>query len=251
MISVSQVYDTLLSYCRKDKRGLSFSPDDFNSAVVQVNQRIYRLNFSNWEASKLSIDELGSFKVISYPIVLNGSGIGVLPTDYFHLVGDPWYTHATAGRRKIDLISSLEHGSREMDYLTKASALYPTCFMGYGTTSEDMSIYVSPATCTPIYIDYLREVNTPFLDYYVNDSTLEITYLDIAPAGNIAIGAGYTARNGTAGPANLVSSTVNFEWHEHDTPAIVNLFLEAIGIAFPDEGLVQVSHVDLPLIEKA
>lgn len=251
MILTSQIYDTILAYTRKDKRGLAFSPDDFNNAVIQVNQRIYRLNYANFESSKLSMDEMDSFKVVGYSIALDGNGVGVLPTNYFHLVGDPWYTHATAGRRKIDLITTLEHGSREMDYLTKSSALYPTCFMGYGATSADMSIYVSPATCTPIYIDYLREVSTPFLDYYVNDTTLEITYLAEAPAGNIAIGAGYTARNGTVGPANLTSATVNFEWHEHDTPAIINLLLEAIGIALPDEGLVQVSHVDLPIIEKS
>lgn len=249
MIYVSQVYDTLLSYVRKDKRGLSFSPDDFNSAVVQVNQRIYRLNFSNWEASKLSIDELGSFKVINYPIALNGSGVGTLPPDYFHLVGDPWYTHATEGRRKIDLISSLEHGSREMDYLTKASALYPTCFMGYGATSNDMSIYVTPATCTPIYIDYLREVNTPLLDYYVNDTTLVIRYLTEGQV--LALPAGYTTRDGTVGPNNITSATVNFEWHDHDLPQIINLLIEAVGISLPDEMLVQVSNSDLPIIEKS
>jgi len=251
MIPVSEVYDTLLSYVRKDKRGLSFSPDDFNNAVVQVNQRIFRLNYANFEASKLSMDEMDSFKVVSYSIALDGNGIGSLPSNYYHLVGDPWYIHATLGRRKVDLITSLEHGNREMDYLTKASVIYPTCFMGYGATSEDMSVYVNPSTCTPIYIDYLRKVDTPFLDYYMNDTTLEITYLDIAPAGNIAIGAGYTARNGTVGPANLTSTTVNFEWHEHDLPQIVNLLLEAVGISLPDELLVQVSNNDLPIIEKS
>lgn len=249
MISVSQVYDTLLSYTRKDKRGLSFSPDDFNNAVVQVNQRIYRLNYSNFESSKLSIDEMDSFKVVGASIALDANGIGSLPADYFHLVGDPWYTHATAGRRKIDLITSLEHGSREMDYLTKASVLYPTCFMGFGVTSADMSVHVTPVTCTPIYIDYLREVATPLLDYYVNDTTLVITYL--TEGQTLALPAGYTTRLGTAGPANITSATVDFEWHEHDLPQVINLLLEAVGISLPDELLVQVSNNDLPIIEKS
>jgi hypothetical protein len=248
MIYVSEIYETVLSYIRKDKRGLSFSPDDFNNAIVQVNQRTYRANYKNFESSKLSMDEMDSLKVVSYSINLDANGIGVLPANYFHLVGDPWYTHPTAGRRKIDLITTLEHGNREMDYFTKASALYPTCFMGYGATSADMSVYVTPATCTPIYIDYLREVTTPYLDYYVNDTTLALTYM--AEGATVAVPLGCTARDGTAGLANVVSQTKNFEWHEHDVPSIVNMLLEAVGISLPDELLIQVSNVDEPKIEK-
>ena len=173
MIYTSQIYDTLLTAIRKDKRGLSFSPDDFNNIIVQVNQRIFRLNYAGFESSKLSMDEMDSFKKVNVPINLDTNGIGILPSDYYHLVGDPYYMHPTFGRRRVDLITSLEHGQREMDYLTKASITYPTTFMAYGATSEDMSLYVTPTTCTPIYIDYLRKVTTPFLDYYV-DTNLNI-----------------------------------------------------------------------------
>jgi hypothetical protein len=248
MVSVSDIYNTVLSYSRKDKRGLAFSPDDFNNAIVQVNQRVYRDNYRNFESSKLSMDEMDSFKVVNYPINLDANGIGVIPSDYFHLVGDPFYIHATYGRRRVDLITSLEHGQREMDFLTKGTVKYPTCFMAYGATSEDMSVYVTPTTCTPIYIDYLRTVNTPFLDYYVNDTTLELTYM--AEGATVAVPLGSTARNGTAGAANVVSQTKDFEWHEHDVPSIVNMVLEAIGISLPDELLIQVSNVDEPKIEK-
>jgi hypothetical protein len=248
MISTAQVYETLLSYVRKDKRGLSFSPEDFNNAVVQVNQRIYRLNYANFEASKLSIDEMDSFKIIGSTIALT-SGIGTLPADYFHLVGNPYYTHNTAGRRQIDLITSLEHGARELDYLTKASLLYPTAVMGYGATSADMSIHVTPTTITSVFIDYLREVSTPHLDWYTNDTTLEVTFT--AEGVGVTIPAGCTGAHGEAAGTNLTSGTVNFEWHEHDFPQILNLLLEAVGISLPDQGLVQVSNVDLPIIEKS
>jgi hypothetical protein len=248
MIPVSQIYDTLLSAIRKDKRGLSFSPDDFNNIVVQINQRIFRLNYSGFEASKLSMDEMDSFKKVNIAINLDINGVGVLPSDYYHLVGDPYYLHATYGRRRVDLITSLEHGQREMDYLTKASVTYPTAFMAYGATSEDMSLYVTPTTCTPIYIDYLRKVTTPFLDWYANDTTLEVTYM--AEGATVAIPLGCTSRSGKAGMENVVSLTKNFEWHEHDIPQVINLLLGAVGIAMPDEGLVQVAEADEPKIEK-
>jgi hypothetical protein len=255
MILVSEIYDNLLALIRKDKRGLSFSPDDFNAILPALNQRIYRLNYADFEESKLSMDETGSFKVVNYPIALDGNGVGTLPVNYMHLVGDPYYLYTSldgkyvAARRKIELVTSLEFGSRQMDYLTKATDLYPLCFVGYGATSDDMSVYVTPVTATPIYIDYLRKVVVPFLDYYVNDTTLEITYL--AQGATVAIGAGYTARNGTTGPANIVSTTLDFDWHEHDVPQIINLLLEAVGINLPDELLVQDSAKNLPLIENA
>ena len=249
MILVSQIYDTLLAAIRKDKRGLSFSPDDFNNMAVQVNQRIYRLNYAGFESSKLSMDEMDSFKVVNYPIILDGNGIAILPANYFHLVGDPWYAHTTAGRRKVDLVTSLEYNGREMDYFTKSTALYPTCFMGYGATSDDMSLYVSPSTCSPIYVTYLRKVNTPFLDYYVNDTTFEITYMD-ETTSPVTIPVGCTARNNSAGPTTVISLTKNFEFHEHDIPQILNLLAGAVGIALPDEMLVQVAETDEPKIDK-
>jgi hypothetical protein len=247
MILVSQIYDTILALSRKDKRGLSFSPDDFNNITPQVNQRIWRLNYHNFESSKLSIDEMDSFKIVDYPINLIG-GVGLLPSNYFHLAGDPWYNHATAGRRKIDLITTLEHGSRELDYLTKASTLYPTAFMGYSAASGDMALHVTPTTCTPVYISYLRQTVDPFLDYYVNNLTLEVTYM--AEGATVAIPLGCTARDGTPGMANVVSLTKNWEWHPHDVPQILAQLLQALGISLPDELLLQTGSVNEVKVEK-
>lgn len=246
MILTSQIYDTLLAAIRKDVRGLSFSPTDYNNILPQVVQRIYRKNYRDFESSKLSMDEMDSRKVPNYPISLIG-GIGILPSDYFHLVGDPYYIHSTLGRRKIDLITSLEHGQREMDYYTKASESYPTCFMAYGATSDDMSLYVTPSTCTPIYIDYLKKPVVPFLDYYT-DANLNVVYM--AEGATVIIPLGSQARSGAVGISSVVSLTKNFDFHEHDIPAIINSLLESVGVSLPDEMLVQVSAVNDPKIEK-
>jgi hypothetical protein len=193
------------------------------------------------------MDEMDSFKVVNFPINLI-SGVGKLPSDYFHLVGDPYYYHATEGRRRVDLITSLEHGSREMDYLSKATALYPTCFMAYSADYGDMSLYVTPSTCTPIYVDYLREVNTPYLDYYVNDTTLGITYM--AEGVTVSIPLGCTYRDGTHGMANILSITKNFEFHEHDIPQLIAQLLQVIGISLPDELLIQVGSTNEVKVER-
>jgi hypothetical protein len=248
MVSVSQIYDTVLALIRKDKRGLSFSPDDYNSVLHQVNQRVWRINYHEFETSKLSMDELGSLKILDYAINLDANGTGILPTNYFHLVGDPWYTHTTAGRRRIDLVTTLEYGQRKMDYFTKPSALYPVCHMGYDTTADDMAIHVDPVTCTPIYLSYLRQTIDPFLDYYVNDTTLEITYM--AEGATVSVPLGCTARDGTAGAASVVSQTRDFEWHPHDEPTVINEILKQVGISLPDELLVNFSNQQAPIIER-
>lgn len=248
MISVSQIYDTILALSRKDKRGLSFSPDDYNNVLVQVNQRIWRLNYHNFEASKLSTDEMSSFKILDFPIVLDANGVGALPTNYFHLAGDPWYSHLTEGRRKIDLVTTLEFGSREMDYFSKSSALYPLCYMGYSSIGNDMAITVSPATCTPIYVSYLRQTVDPFLDYYVNNSSLNITYM--AQGVTVAVPLGSTSRSGIAGPTSIASLTKDFEWHSHDIPAIIAQLIQVLGLSLPDEMLVQVGNSDEIKVEK-
>ncbi len=248
MISVSRIYDSILAFTRKDVRGLSFSPDDYNNIIPQVNQRVWRINYHNFESSKLSMDELGSLKIIDFPINLDVNGVGVLPTNYFHLAGDPWYNHTTEGRRKIDLITTLEHGQREMDYLTKATLLYPTCYMGYSSDSGDMAINVTPKTCTPIYLSYLRQTVDPYLDYYVNDGTMQLTYM--AQGVTVTIPLGCTSRSGVAGPSNVVSLTKDFEWHPHDEPQILAQILQAVGISLPDELLIQVGSTNEVKVEK-
>jgi hypothetical protein len=258
MIYVSQIYDTVLSSVRKDKRGLAFSPDDFNNIAIQVNQRVWRKNYHNFESSKLSIDEMDSFLIPNFQINLDANGVGVLPTNYFHMAGDPWYTHPTEGRRKIDLVTTLEYGNRELDYLTKSTALYPTCYMGYDISGGDMALHVTPASCTPVYMSYLRQTVDSYLDYYVNDKTLEVIYMiegapvavpvdHTAPA---VVVNGVTLRAEIAGPNNVTSYTKNFEWHPHDVPSIISLFLQAVGISLPDELLVQVGNAEEIKVEK-
>ena len=248
MISVSQIYDSLLTFSRKDKRGLSISPDDYNNVIPEVNQRIWRLNYHNFESSKLSIDEMDSFLIPNYPISLDSNGVGILPSNYFHMAGDPWYNHATAGRRKVDLVTTLEFGNRQLDYLTKATDLYPLCYMGYDASGGDMALHITPTTCTPVYMSYLRQTIDPFLDYYVNNTTLEIIYM--AEGATVAIPLGSTSRSGVSGMANVVSQTRNFEWHPHDVPAIMAQLLQAVGISLPDELLLQAGSVNEVKVEK-
>jgi hypothetical protein len=120
--------------------------------------------------------------------------------------------------------------------------------MGYDASGGDMALHITPVTCTPCYMSYLRQTVDPFLDYYVNNTTLEITYM--AEGATVAIPLGCTSRSGVSGMANVVSLTKNFEWHPHDRPAILAQLLQAVGIALPDELLVQVGNANEIKVER-
>jgi hypothetical protein len=100
----------------------------------------------------------------------------------------------------------------------------------------------------PVYIDYIRSVDTPFLDYYTNDSTFEITYM--AASTTVAVPAGSTSRSGLSGAVNVTSLTTNFEWDDGDIPQIVNIFIGLLGIQLESADLSQISGTYEQIIDK-
>jgi len=231
MLLSSDVYNTLLDVSRKDLRGNSLSPEEFNNVARLVNQNVFEKYYKEFESTLDNSETMSGFKVLgeSIPIV---AGVGTLPTRYYHMVGMPRYVDTGGTSRYLDLVSSMEHAKREMDYLTKATLTYPTCRLGIANTAADMTIYVTPTTINPIFLDYIRTPDIPLLDYYLDDTTLTYTFMT---AGVVtAVPAGSTAMNGTVGPANVASTTVNFEWNDEDMPLIINLFLQFLGIQLPD-----------------
>lgn len=237
MLYSYQVYETLLDVCRKDLRGRSLTPEEFNNLAPIINQLVYERYYSQFEATVDNSDSMSAFKVLGETIPLV-AGVGTLPARYYHIVGMPYYTDSGGVVRYIDLVSSMEHARREQDYLTKATVVHPTCRLGLANSTADKTIHVTPTSITSINMDYLRTADTPILDYFVNDSTLVYSWM--ASGGVVtAVPAGSTAMNGTVGAANVVSTTVDWEWDESDLPLIINLFLQYMGVQLPDQVLIE------------
>ena len=236
MILTEDVYLTLLDISRKDLRGLALSPEEFNNTARLVNEMVFAKYYSKFESTLDNSETMSGFKVLNEAIVIAG-GTGVLPARYYHMAGKPRYVHADGSTKHLDFVSSLEDADREEDFLTKATLLHPTCRLGTATTTADMTIHVRPTTITQIYMDYIRTSDRPILDYFLSNN--EAIYTWMAAGATVAVPAGSIAMNGTAGPANVVSTTVNFEFDEEDLPMIINLFLQLLGIQLPDQGLVQ------------
>lgn len=237
MILTSSVYELLLDKIRKDKRGLSVSIDTFNRIIPSVNEKIYMAYVKDFEEGLESSDTLGLFKVFNTNIALV-AGVGVMPTNYYQIIGKPRSNNATP-YTWVDVITTYEHAEREEDFLTKATITHPTCQIGGDDGSGNIQVRVTPTTITNLYLDYLRETTTPFLDYYVNDTTLNYTLLQDLNGLNVPLGCTY--RTGTVGGALVLvnSATVDFEWTTSDLPLIMAYLLQELGITLPDEVLFQ------------
>jgi hypothetical protein len=242
MITSSSVYDNLLTVARKDRRGKSLSVDEFNSVSVQVNKEIFDDYYKRFEGNLESSDTMGYFKKFNAIIALvanatNTASVGSLPDDYYHVIGRP-KTISGSTVRWVDIVTAQEHAKRSEDYLTQPTLIHPTCQIGGVNITDDMQINVYPSTITTIYLDYLRIPVTPFLDYYVNDTTLIEFYM--AEDATVNVPALSTYRDGTAGGGvGIVSQTKNWEYNAEDLAFIIAKFLTILGIQLPDEILIQ------------
>jgi len=138
----------------------------------------------------------------------------------------------------------LELHERTEDYLTKYSTTYPLwTYIGEAGGVKLITVY--PATITgQIWIRYLREATAPFYDYYVNDTTAKITYMDVD--ANVVIPSGSTYRSGTAGDGvtSFASLSEDWEWGIDEFHLILSIFAEKMGIALPDNFLVEAGNLE-------
>jgi len=236
-------YKTLLTYIRKDTRGKSLTIDEFNELIPVVNYELYNQLYAEWEKDQEITDSLSPFKVIGHSLTVstNKASIAALTLPYEHLIGKPRYSTATT----IDVVTSFEYSDRYDDALTVPSTTHPVCFVA--DDAGDLTLYVYP-TLTPVLIDYLRAPTAPFLDYYINDTTYVVTYLDydsdLIYPDDIALPSGSTYRDGTAGPSTINSITKDIEFGNDLEGRLLDLFLAKLGVQQRDDLLIQYSNLE-------
>jgi hypothetical protein len=242
MLSCSTVYDLLISQIRADGRGLALSPAEFNRFAPVVNERMYAKYLETFETNTDTIGALAGFKVLNSTVALV-SGVGSLPSNYYQLIGKPRTLDSLGVTRRVELVSSLELDERLDDYLTQPTATHPCAILGSLDASDNVKIHLYPTTIANVYVDYLKSAVTPFLDYYVNNTTYVVTHM--AASATVSVPSGSTYRTGTAGGgAGIVSQTVNFEWSTSDLALIISMFCQMIGLAIPDADMITVATAD-------
>jgi hypothetical protein len=253
MLLINEVYQLLLDELRVDKRGLSCGIDEFNGIAKMANYELYTDYLKRFEKDLDSIDTLGWFKTYNYGIDLT-AGVGTMPSNYHQLIGKPRIL-VVADYIPVDLVTEYEHGCRSTDYLTMASVANPYCRIGGINATEELQIRVNPTTVTKVWIDYLRELNTPYLDYYINDTNYvktffaETTTAQAVPTGCTAPAVvinGTTYRNVTTGGAavTVTSYTSNFDWGNDELSLLITKLVNRVAKQLPDELLLQTSSAE-------
>jgi hypothetical protein len=234
-ISVPYVYDTLQTLIRKDQKGNSFNISEFNRVAKLINYELYG-EYSKKVGKSTEVNEaIKNLLKMGATISLTTGG-GDLPDDYERIVGKP-YTIAGSIFTPVDVVISLELPDRSSDELTKPTVEHPICIIG-GYVATKSRIQVYPNTIASLSINYLRLPSTPILDYYINANGT-YTYLDVG-ATDITIPVGAVYSDGvTTNPATVNSLTIDFEWHEDQTPIIINMILQKAGIILDDQVAIQ------------
>lgn len=239
MIYTVDVYNTILDAAREDKRGNGLSVEEFNRACRVVNQKIFDKYYETFEETSGNSDALGRFKKFDQPVSLTLNALGTarygsLPSNCVQPIGRPRSLYDGI-YRPHDIVTTLEASERNSDYLTAPTETYPICQLGDMDSSDIMRIFVYPPTITSVYLDYLRAPEVPYLDYYVNNTTLNFTFM--AEGANTVIPAGSTSRSGVSGIA-VASLTKNFEWDDAEFPLIMAMLMQFLGISLPDQLLL-------------
>lgn len=235
----SDVYDLLLDELRTDKRGLSCEIPTFNRLIRLVNQEVYDQYLTDFEKDQTNADSLGWFKRHNFLINLT-NGSGALPSDYYRLIGKPRILDDDGIYRKVDLVTTYEQACRDDDFLTQSTVLHPTATIGAVQPSFAIHLMVNPTTITKAWVDYMKTLDTPYLDYYVNNTTYNVTYLAETSVLQ-AIPAGSTYRDGTIGAVNVTSLTKNLIWDNGDLSLIITKLISRVAKQLPDELLLQTS----------
>lgn len=238
------IYNLLLDALRTDKRGLSCEPDEFNRQIRLVSQEIYDDYIKVFEADTTNSDTLAFLKIHDYAITLTplasrSLSYGTMPSNYYRVIGKPWILDGTTVR-SVDEVTEFEDRDREDDFLTKATLTHPTCRIGGVNATNVVQIKVRPQTITTIYINYLKSVPVPFLDYYLNDTNYVPTFL---PDTDVlqSLPADNTYRGGAIGGAGVTvaSQTVDMPWGEGDLSLLLAKLMQKLGATLPDQGIQQ------------
>lgn len=234
MISSSYVYDTIRTLIRKDQQGNAFNITEYNNIIKAVNYSLYNKYTADLEENAEITNKLRPFIRRNVNLTLTG-GSAELPSIVERLIGKPHYIDGS-DIRPVDIVTALEWADRQADELTKPTTTHP--IMALGVYNDPDDVYVLPGTISAVRISFMVLPTTPFLDYYVL-STGAYVYLD-EDATSITLPTGAVYRDGTVGPGTIATSlTVDFEWHEHETPIIINMILQKAGLIIKDEGAIQ------------
>lgn len=157
------LYQSILDILRKDERGEAVSVSEFNALLPVVSHEFFSQQYAKFQQTQNITDSLAPF--IRTATITLTAGVGYLPADYLHLIGQPTALSGTTTVR-VDVVSRLELTGRLTDAITVPSATCPVATLGVADVEGYVGTYGSYATETAIFGQYdLNGTYRPFIAF--------------------------------------------------------------------------------------
>lgn len=223
MIGVRDVRLTVDRLLAREQRGSTISPSDFNRFLSIANQREYSDVAKVLEINSDVIDSV--FNLFKEAYIMPTSGVVTLPEDCYKVLS------VMVNGKVVDRVSYLEYSEIKENVITTPSATQPVFYVREG------KIVIDPVFSVVARIGYLRKMNEPYLDYYVNTQK-NIVYLDEGEQVSSSLIDNDFLNYGNDGqPIEIVgglytSKTVEFEWVKDENRInVLNTVLTLCGIS--------------------
>jgi hypothetical protein len=228
------LYEYIVDYLRKDRRGKFYSEADHNRELQRMNIMYMDSILPLYEVEQDITDKLEQFKTVIPGISLTVSGnLITKPTDYalhdeltYKQDGD------STKVRPFDFTVGSQWGARRGSSVSAPSERFPIGRYRGGY------IEFLPTTLTQNYLEYsyIRYPIEPVYDGYY-DANGNFIYMPPGTPDHTLL-AGEVGLDGTASGAYSTSS-VELEWHDDDKLIIADMIIRSLGIVIKDPLITQ------------
>ena len=224
MIGVKDIRLAVDRLLAREQRGSTVSPSDFNRFLEIANAMEFSGVAKMLEANADITDMVKSLYKETYKTP-DETGVVTLPTDCYKVLG------VLAGSKPVDRVSYLEYSEIKNNSIAQPTTDYPVYYIREG------QLIVDPILSQSLRIGYVKDINTPYLDYYINGQK-NIVYLDEGETVDESLIDGDFMNYGNDGSPITISNglytsqTVELEWDRNENRVnILNNVLRLCGIS--------------------
>ena len=234
-MNLSDIYETCNYISNKHKSGNAFTPNQFNTLIELMNRPFF----------KKKVEESGYFEnrqSMSYNDALRGSKNlhKFIVNETIAASGSATYTYAyplgasdSDTDQLIEFISEAEYQDRISDSVLVPSASAPVAL----ERGDDIDF--KPSSVVNVNLSYYRFPSTPFLDYYIDSSSVKQWLSAGATHTWVTSEIDSSGTTHTAGDADWSSLTVELEYGKGMQEDFFNEILSRVGIRLKEPVITQ------------
>lgn len=238
-MTVAEIYNLTNTLLRKEIKGNTFSPNEFNLILEDVDDRFFRDKSEEYfsKNQNASVDDIYSTRLLR-PLISTDTSLNspITMTSAGDLTSNLAYwvnAYDATANKQINLVKEETLNSRLMSLLDDPLEYYPVAVI----RGDDAYIY--PSNLSNITLVYIRYPLTPKYDYYID---VNGNYVPLASGATHVWATGEIDSSGTThtiGDPNYNSTTQELEYDRDIHPEFATRVLERAGVRMTNDMLAQ------------